>query len=87
MKFNFNCWSSDFFKLLFYSLIGNVVFSLKTHCYKDDEFSRRVVSLFSPTFLSAILSFVLPTSILEFFDLSLFDPKTVQYLAKLCVLI
>lgn len=66
-------------------IIANVVFSLKTHCYKDDDFSQRVVSLFSPRIPLAILSFVLPSFISEFFDISLFDSKTVQYFAKLTI--
>ena len=61
---------------------GNVVFSLKTNCYsKDDEFSKRVMSLLSPRLPLAILSFVLPSFISEYFDISLFDSKTVQYFA------
>lgn len=64
-------------------IIANVVFSIKSNCYKDDDFSQRVVSLFSPRIPLAILSFVLPSFVSEFFDISLFDSKTVQYFAKL----
>lgn len=64
-------------------IIGNVVFSLKTNAYKDDDFSIRVTGLFAQNLPNAILSFVLPGFISKFFDLSLFDSKTVEYFAAL----
>ena len=64
-------------------IIANVVFSLKTHCYKDDDFSQRVVSLVSQRLPLAILSFILPSFVSKYFDISLFDTKTVQYFAQM----
>ena len=87
MKFNSNCRSSDFCsifsKLLFYPRTGNVVFSLKTNSYKQDEFARRVMNMIKISKLNILLSFVLPDFLMRFFRISNLRKEGVDYFSKL----
>ena len=65
-------------------IIANVLFSLKTNTYKDDDFSKKVSNLFSFKKLPLVmLSFVLPRFLCELFDLTVFNSKTLQYFSSL----
>lgn len=60
-----------------------MVFSLKTNTFKDDEFSKRVTDIFNTRIPLVMLSFILPSFVAKFLDLSPFNSETIDYFAKL----
>lgn len=61
-------------------IIGNVVFSLETNSFKNDDFSRKVTQLFAPksNFLVLFL-FIIPKFVLRFLKTSSLKLETVEY--------
>ena len=51
-------------------IIGNVVFSLRTNSYKEDEWSKKVMELFKVRNFALILFFMLPKPLLRLFQIS-----------------
>ena len=64
---------------------GNVVFSLKTNAFHEDDFSRRVMDLFKVRrFVIAIL-FSLPKFVIRFLQMSFLKIETIEYFAQLAL--
>lgn len=51
--------------------------------YKDDEFSKRVSQLLARNLTLATLAVVFPRKLTEFFDISIFDTKRIDYIAQM----
>lgn len=85
LKQNTNVETKKLMKSFSLDVIANVVFSLKTNTYKGDDFLTKAGTLFNTSSPISMLSFILPRSVSKFFDISLFDSKTIDYFAKLAL--
>lgn len=85
LKQNDNVETKKLMRSFSLDIIAKVVFSLKTNTYKDDDFLTKAGTLFNPSSLFAMLSFVLPRPVSKFFDLSLFNSNSIDYFAKLAL--
>ena len=66
-------------------MIGNVVFSLKTNSFKENDFADRVMNLFKIRKVLILLAFVLPDSFARFFSLTSLRKDAIDYFVKLTI--
>jgi len=64
-------------------IIGNVVFSLKTNSFKDDDFAQKVMDLFKVRRFVIPILFSLPKFVNRFLKLSSFNIETIEYFSQL----
>lgn len=64
-------------------IIANVVFSLKTNSWHEDDFSRKVMDLFKIQRIVISLLFMLPKFMVRFFQFSFMKKTTIDYFSKL----